>query len=191
MIPLLAGELDVGHRVEAQYVNPDAAARTWYPAIVHKVEAVDGVKKFTVLFIGSCSRLCACVCAIFCHSLCLPWCGVVWCGAPVRPGPALVFLEPGLLMTPSALLLFVCVCVCVCVPGYGAVQVVTSEQIRRVQAHGVRVPIPELRPGKVQGCVGRRTPGKSGAWEAGCIPATPAIPGLFPPCLPLPLQVPG
>jgi len=31
--------------------------------------------------------------------------------------------------------------------GYGAVQVVTSEQIRRVQAHGVRVPIPELRPG--------------------------------------------
>ena len=54
----LAGELDVGHRVEAQYVNPDASARTWYPAIVQKVEVVDGVKKFTVLFIGTRGALC-------------------------------------------------------------------------------------------------------------------------------------
>jgi hypothetical protein len=186
----LAGELDVGHRVEAQYVNPDAAARTWYPAIVQKVEVVDGVKKFTVLFIGTRGALCLrCIVFLFgggAGGVCgcpvglwhinrsrrplldvAEW-NVLWCNgyscngcsclslACALPGP---FLRPcALARTPHVNLVQA---------GYGAVQVVTSEQIRRVQAHGVRVPIPELRPGgapaagtrflRVKGAVGRCT----------------------------------
>ena len=41
-----------GHRVEAHYTNPEAEGAVWYPAIIQKVETVEGVKAYTVLFIG-------------------------------------------------------------------------------------------------------------------------------------------
>jgi hypothetical protein len=116
----VSGELDVGHRVEAQYVNPDAAARTWYPAIIQKVDTVEGAKSYTVLFIGGCNP--------------------VLVETPMLRTHLHSRKSHDTPLPPPIVRLHLLV-------GYGAVQVVTSDQIRRVQAHGVRVPVPELRPG--------------------------------------------